>query len=404
MKKEQLTAYVSAYFPSLVEIYRCLHQIPELSTQEKDTAAFICNELAECGIEFQSGIGGYGIVAVIYGKEPYKRCIAFRAEMDALPIEEETGVHFSSTYENRMHACGHDMNMTIGLGLAFVLQSLREEWEGCVKIIFQPSEEDYQGGANDLIAKGALEASPSDVFSMVCPKPSLIVGVHASPELALGFIGSREGAFMASTDEIYLEVIGKGGHAAQKGTTINPLVVASEILLSLEEAFKNSPQVLAFGHIQGLGATNVIPNHVKLQGTYRTFDENAREQGYQEIQEIIDQITQKYGATYELDVRKGYPCLYNAPQETQTILRFAKEYLGGEQVQILPQRMTADDFAYYAQQIPGVYLRIGSTSPLKEGVLPEIRLHTSTFQIDERAIEIGVGTLAYAFISILSEA
>ncbi|MBS1618051.1 MAG: amidohydrolase, partial [Bacteroidetes bacterium] len=331
------------FHPRIVEIRRHLHSHPELSWQESGTAAYVAAELDKLGIPYQSGIASNGIVALLRGRHPEKRCIALRADMDALPIQEDNKVPYASHTPGVMHACGHDMHTANLLGTAMILSDLKDEWQGTVKLIFQPSEEKIPSGANAMIEAGVLEN----------PEVQAIYGLHVHPELEVGEVGFRPGQFMASTDELYLTVHGRGGHAAQPARFISPLIISAEILLALQRFTDMSiPTVLSFGKMIAEGATNIIPAKAELAGTLRCFDESTREQIHKEMTAICHDIAGRHGATCDVHILRGYPVVYNNEALTARAKAVAVAQLGAAHVHDLPIRMGAEDFGYYTRLIP----------------------------------------------------
>lgn len=378
------------FHPRIVEIRRHLHSHPELSWQETGTAAFVAAELDRLGIPYQSGIASNGIVALLRGRHPEKRCIALRADMDALPIQEENKTPYTSQAPGVMHACGHDMHTANLLGAAMILSELKDEWEGTVKLIFQPSEEKIPSGANAMIEAGVLEN----------PKVESIYGLHVHPELEVGEVGFRPGQFMASTDELYLTVHGRGGHAAQPAQFISPLIISAEILLALQRFTDMSiPTVLSFGKMIAEGATNIIPAKAELAGTLRCFDESTRQQIHKEMTAICHDIAGRHGATCDVHILKGYPVVYNNETLTARAKAVAVAQLGAAHVHDLPIRMGAEDFGYYTQLIPACFYRIGVANK-DRGITSAI--HTPTFDIDERALLISMELTAAIALSDLS--
>jgi amidohydrolase len=378
----------------LINIRHHLHANPELSMQEKETSFFIQTELKKIGIKFQSGVAGYGIVALIHGKNPDKKTIALRADMDALPIIEKNEVPYKSKNEGVMHACGHDVHSTCLLGAAKILHELKDEFEGSIKLIFQPSEEKLPGGASLMINEGVLEN----------PIPQAIVALHVFPSMETGNLGFREGMYMASCDEIYIKVKGKGGHAAIPAELNNPLFISADLLMTynklIEELkLQSIPTVLSFGKIIGNGATNVVPDEVSIDGTFRTMNEEWRFKVHENIRGIAKMIALKYKCEIECRVEIGYPYLINDSQITKTCSSAAKEYLGAEKIETLDLRMASEDFSYYSQKAPSCFFRLGTRNKEKGITSP---VHTSTFDIDENAIEIGAGAMAYLSISLLN--
>lgn len=381
----------------LPEMQRIRHQIhahPELSFQEYKTSEFIANELKSLGIDFIQGMAGTGIVAIIKGVNPEKKCLAIRAELDALPIAELNDVPYKSQNEGVMHACGHDVHSTCLLGLAKIMNELKRDWEGTLKLIFQPGEEMHPGGGSIMIAEGVLDN----------PKIDAILALHVYPHLAAGVVGFRPGQYMASTDEIHITIEGKGGHAALPHQTIDPIAISAQVLVALQQVVSRrsnpvSPSVLSFGKISGGTVNNVIPDTVTIAGTLRTMDEKWREEAHGLIHNIVTNTAEAFGAKATVTIPKGYPSLYNNPVLTNTMISFAQEYLGAENVKELALRMTADDFAFYGQQIPGCYYRLG-TNTNNESKMASV--HNAHFDIDERAMVTGVGFMSFAAFSYLN--
>lgn len=377
----------------VVVIRRHLHQHPELSFAEAGTAAFIAERLDELGIPFSKGWGGHGIVAELTGHGPGP-VVALRADMDALPITETNAVDYRSLNDGVMHACGHDAHTASLLGALRILRNVRDKWPGTVRAIFQPAEEKHPGGASLLIAEGVLED----------PRPQRIYGQHVLPTLEAGKVGFREGVFMASADEIYLTVEGRGGHGAMPHLTRDPVAIASTLVTALQQIVSRnanpiSPTVLTFGKIwSDGGATNVIPDAVHLEGTLRALDETWREEAHQRLWDLCDGITRSMGGHCRLEIRKGYPALINDPATTRLARLRAVEYLGEDRVVDLDVRMGAEDFAWYSQVIPACFYRLGTGNAAK-GITSG--LHTSTFDIDEDTLETGSGLMAWLAVQEL---
>jgi len=376
---------VEESFNEIVEIRRHLHKYPELSFHEHKTSSYIKSILTKWDIPFTDGIADTGIVVILKGTNPKIKTLALRADFDALPIQEENDIEYSSKNNGVMHACGHDAHTASLLGAIKILNELKEDWEGSIKFIFQPAEEILPGGAQQMIKEGVLED----------PKVNAIIGQHVSPDLENGKVGFHSGKYMASTDELHITIKGTGGHAALPEKYNNPLLAASKLITELDMCFKkyqDYPSVLAIGFIAGLGSTNVIPDNVMLKGTLRAMDEDFRKKAHQQMLEISQTISEKYKIEMDFDIRKGYPCLINDIKMTEKSIDFAKEYLGEENVIKLPMRMTAEDFAYYSQLIPACFYRLG-TANSEKGITNG--LHTSKFNIDEDALRIGMGLIAY---------
>ncbi|MCW3078081.1 MAG: N-acyl-L-amino acid amidohydrolase [Bacteroidetes bacterium] len=397
MADKELIRFLSKkYFTKVVEIRQHLHKHPELSFKEFETSAFIQQQLTEAGIGFTSGHVKTGIIALIKGKNSEKKTLLLRADMDGLPITEKNDVPYKSVNTGIMHACGHDVHSACMLGAAFILNELKDTWEGSVKIMFQPGEEVLPGGASLMIGEGVLEN----------PKVDKAMALHVFPSMETGKAGFKSGMYMASTDELYLTVGGRGGHAAMPADYVNPLLVASEILLEINKEFmlpnslkgsagENIPTVVAFGKIEGKGATNVIPDKVEIEGTFRTMDEDWREQVHHQLHNIVKNISSKHNAVSQLRIEKGYPFLMNDTAFTNSSSTSAKEYLGKENVEELPMRMTAEDFAYISQKVPSCFFRLGTGNKTK-GITSGV--HTPTFDIDESALETGMGLLSWLAI------
>jgi amidohydrolase len=394
--KSKIKTLSKEYLSENISIRRHLHAHPELSFEEYKTSDYIASKLREYNIPFVQGIVKTGIVALITGRNAMKKTIALRADMDALPITETNSSDYKSVNEGIMHACGHDVHSASLLGAARILNDLKSEFEGTIKLIFQPGEEKLPGGASLMIKEGVLEN----------PKPESIFGQHVFPSMETGKVGFRAGMYMASTDEIYITVRGKGGHAAMVNEYVNPLLISAAILTELNNEFMNSgipqnekpPTVLAFGKITGHGATNVIPDEVKIEGTFRTMDEKWRMEAHQKMKKIAEEIAKKMNGSCEFNIMLGYPYLVNDIKITNNAISAAKEYLGVENVEELPMRMTAEDFAFYSQKVPACFYRLG-TGNKKKGITSGV--HTSTFDIDEQALEIGAGLMAWLVINEL---
>ncbi len=375
------------YFPRVVELRRQIHVNPELSWEETETSKLVAEELMRCGIEVQTKVAKNGVVGILKGKNPESKCIALRADMDALPIQEENKIDYCSKNAGVMHACGHDVHTSNLLGVAMILSELKNEIEGTIKFIFQPSEEKIPSGAEAMIKAGVLENL----------KPDKIFGLHVSPELEAGIFGFCVGRFMASSDEVYLKVIGKGGHAARIEELKNPLLIAAEILLELKSLTNPQiPVVLSFGKIEGKGATNVVPDVVEIAGTLRCFDENLRTQLHKQIEFICHRITEKYLTHCEVTILKGYPVLVNNEEVTAKVKALSQEFVGKKNVTDLPVRMGSEDFAYYTHHVPACFYRLGVGNK-KLGITSGI--HTPTFNIDENALKESIGLMSYIAIN-----
>lgn len=389
--KHTIQAKVVAYHEDVVQWRSHLHAHPELSFEEHQTAAFVADKLAAWGIRHTTGIAGTGVIGYIEGRDPNSRIIALRADMDALPIIEANDVPYRSTNEGVMHACGHDVHTASLLGAARILQELRDQFTGTIKLLFQPAEERLPGGASLMIKDGALQN----------PVPEKIWGQHVHPPLAVGKVGMKAGPYMASADEVYLTVTGKGGHAAIPHNVIDPILIAAHVIVALQQvvsrrADPTMPTVLSFGDIHGHGATNVIPDQVQLKGTFRTFDEAWRKEAHLLIKQIATQTAAAMGGTCAARVEVGYPFVYNNPELTDRTKALAIEYLGADNVVDLPIRMTGEDFSYYSQVMPGTFYRLGTGNPAKGITSP---IHTPTFDIDTDALKVGVGLQVWLAIN-----
>lgn len=367
-----------------------LHQHPELSYQEYETSTFVANQLEKLGIEFEQGIAETGIVAIIRGDHHStdQPCIGLRADLDALPIHEENQVDYASKNRGVMHACGHDVHTSILLGTAEILFALRNELPVPVKLIFQPGEEKNPGGASLMIEAGVLQNPP--VKSMF--------GLHVFPEMEVGNVGFREGLYMASCDEIYMTIHGKGGHGAMPHQCIDPILIGAHIVTSLQQIVSRScdpkiPCVLSFGVFEGLGATNVIPSTVRLQGTFRTMDETWRAKALDLIQSQAELIAASFGGSVEVEISKGYPYLVNDSSTTAKLRQKAIDLLGNDHVEELPIRLTAEDFAFYSQRVPVCFFRLGVRNEEK-GIIYGV--HHPKFDIDSEALLIGMQTMSLA--------
>lgn len=381
-----IKALAKKYAPEFIEIRHHLHAHPELSYQEYETSKFVQNKLKEFGIPFEVK-ATTGVVGLIKGKNPDKRIIALRADMDALPIKEENDVPYKSKNEGVMHACGHDVHTTCLLGAAKILQELKNEWEGTVKLIFQPGEEKNPGGASLMIKDGVLEN----------PKPQGILALHVHTMMDTGKLSFRGGQVMASADEIYITVKGKGGHAASPHLTVDPILISSHLIIALQQLISRNnnpfnPSVLSITSFNGGNTTNVIPNEVKMMGTFRAMDETWRFKAHDLIKKLCTDLVSSMGGTVDLHIDVGYPSVLNNEQLTATAMKKASDYLGADNVSETELRMGAEDFGYYAQQIPACFYRLGTMNAAK-GITAGV--HTPVFNIDENAIEIGIGMMAW---------
>jgi amidohydrolase len=386
MMKQQIQQLAKSYANEFIEIRHQIHANPELSYQEFETSKFIQQKLQSWNIPFEIK-AATGVVGLIKGKNPERKVIALRADMDALPIIEENDVPYRSKNIGVMHACGHDVHTTCLLGAAKILNELKDDWEGTVKLIFQPGEEKNPGGASILIKEGVLED----------PKPSSIFALHVHPGVEVGRLSFRGGMIMASADEIYITIKAKGGHAAAPQFTADTILIASHLIVSLQQivARNNSPfnpSVLSITSFQGGNTTNVIPSEVKLMGTFRAMNEEWRFKAHELIKKQTIELVAAMGAEAEIKIDVGYPFVLNNEALNAMARKKGEEYVGAENVETTELRMGAEDFAYYSHQIPGCFFRIGAGNKAK-GITSGV--HTPTFNIDEGAIEIGMGMMAW---------
>ncbi len=386
--KERIKQLAKKFHPEIVEIRRHLHSHPELSFHEVETGKFIAQQLTNYGIRHEHGWCVNGVVAYIEGNNPSSKTIALRADIDALPITEANDVPYKSQNQGVMHACGHDVHSASLLGAARILHELRGELEGTIKLIFQPAEELLPGGASILIAEGVLEN----------PAPANIIGQHVLPALETGKVGFRPGMFMASADELYVTVRGKGGHGAVPHETVDPVLITSHIVVALQQIVSRNanpivPSVLTFGKINSTGgATNVIPNEVKMEGTFRTMDEDWRAKAHSLMKKMAERLAESMGGACDFRIEKGYPFLKNDEALTLRSRQHAVEYLGEANVVDLPMRMTAEDFAYYSQKIPACFYRLGTGNAARGITSP---IHTDTFDVDEYSLLVGMGMMSW---------
>jgi amidohydrolase len=377
--------------PSVIANRRYLHAHPELSFQEAQTARFVAAELRAIGLEPQEGVAGTGVVALVRGTRPdgpgAGRTVALRADMDALPIREVTNVPYKSTVDGVMHACGHDAHTASLLGTARLLHTLRDGFAGTVKLVFQPAEEKAPGGASLMIREGVLQN----------PTPVSMIGQHVAPNVPVGKIGFREGMYMASTDELYLTVRGKGGHAAMPDQLVDPVLIASHIVVTLQQIISRnrppaSPSVLSFGRFIANGVTNVIPGEVTLEGTWRCMNEEWRERGMAQMIKLATGLAEAMGGSCEFTRIKGYPFLKNQPELTRRLRADAVAYMGADNVVDLDLWMAGEDFAFYSQVVDACFYRLGTRNEAR-GITSGV--HTPTFDIDEAALETGPGLMTW---------
>ncbi len=382
MTLEQIKQEVEAYFGAVRSYRRHIHENPELSFQEFQTAQFIEDALPNLSFE---RICETGLVTTIHAPAPNAPCVALRADIDALPIQEETGLDFASKNQGVMHACGHDMHSSILMGVAKIVHENRHLLKKTVKFIFQLGEEKLPGGASMMIDAGVLEN----------PKVDEIYGLHVFPDLETGKVGFRSGKYMASCDEIYIAIKGKGGHAALPHTTIDPIYIGAQLIVQAQSiisryANPTIPSVLSFGFFEGRGATNIIPEHVQIKGTFRTMDEQWRSKAHDLLTKMAQDLSNSFGAHIELRIEKGYPFLVNDEKITQKARMAVSSAIGTENVIELDLRMTAEDFSYYSQKVPATFFRIGVRPPDAKEMFG---LHNSRFMPDEHALKVGMESM-----------
>ncbi len=384
--KNKIKSLAKELKADIVDVRRHLHRFPGLSFEEYETAQFIHALLDSWNIEHEF-LTETGIVATIKGRNPEKRTIALRADIDALPIQEKNACPYKSTVDGVMHACGHDAHAAMLLGAANILNQMRDDFEETIKLIFQPGEEKLPGGASVMIENGVLK----DV--------GLIIAQHVYPDLPCGEVGFHAGEFMASCDEINLTIKGKGGHAAKIKERDNTTVAAAKLLCAVSELSsefnkeeRKNPIIIAFGSFIADGTYNVIPNEVTLKGTMRTFDENDRKTIKNKIKEFCEEVASSFNVEADLFIEEGYPVLINDVNLTESLMSHAKDFMGEENVKDIPQLMTAEDFAWYSHKTKACMYRIG-TSNIEKGIVS--KQHTPTFDIDEDALEIGMGLMAW---------
>lgn len=388
--KEIIQKEASLAYADIQSIRQYLHAHPELSFHEDETAKYIAAQLEKLGIPYQEKVGGNGLVALIEGGKPGK-VRALRADFDALPIQEENQVPYKSKNDGVMHACGHDVHTSCLLGAAMILNKHKDELGGTVKLIFQHAEEMTPGGAKQMIEAGALEN----------PKVEEITGQHVFPDLEVGKVGFRKGMYMASTDELFITVKGKGGHAALPHKLIDPIYIGAQFVVALQHLISRKrpphiPSVLSIGRFIGNGSTNVIPDQVEMMGTFRAMDEDWRAEAKKLMRQLAKDMGSSMNAEIELKISDGYPYLVNDDALTERNINIAKAYLGDENVIDLDLRMTGEDFAYYGHTIPACFYRLGTRNEEK-GITHG--LHTSRFDVDEKALEIGAGLLAFIAVN-----
>lgn len=389
MLKEEIMQLAKNIHQTVINNRRHLHAHPELSFKEYNTSAFVKARLDEMGISWKA-IANTGVVAIVKGALPSDKVIALRADMDALPITEANEAEYASQHEGIMHACGHDAHTSSLLGTAHILQSVKNKFGGTVKLIFQPAEEKLPGGASLMIEEGVLEN----------PRPHCVIGQHVMPSIECGKIGIRKGKLMASMDELLVTVNGKGGHGAQPQQNVDPVLIASHIVIALQQivsrmANPNNPTVLSFGKLMADGAVNVIPDTVYMEGTFRTLNESWRNEAHIQIKKMATGIAESMGGSCDFIINRGYPFLINEEKLTGQVGVFAEEYLGKENIIDPGTWMASEDFAYYSQLADSCFYFLGVGNAQKQ---IHSALHTPTFDIDENALALSTGLMAYIAI------
>lgn len=392
--KEKIEKLAEKFFQETIEIRRHIHQNPELSFQEYETSKYVCNKLDEWNILYKNNIVSTGIVAFIKGKNPGKKLIALRADMDALPIKEDNDFPYKSVNEGVMHACGHDVHTASLLGAARILKELETEFEGTVMLIFQPGEEKLPGGARLMLEEGIFNDR----------KPDMVIAQHVQPNLDAGIVGFRPGMYMASCDELFITVKGKGGHGAMPHQINDTVLASAHLIVALQQvvsrfAEASVPSVLSIGKVIANGATNVIPGEVYMEGTFRTMNEPWRVKAHEKMSNLAKGLMEGMGCEVDFRIEKGYPVLINDERTTTKASKLAKEYLGDNHVIDLDLRMTAEDFSYFTQLYPCTFYRLGVNT--KGGV--SAPLHSSKFDVDEQSLKSGIGLMAWLAASFLNE-
>jgi amidohydrolase len=379
----------------LIRLRRHIHTNPELSFEEHNTASFICTNLDRIGIKYRKGVAGTGVIGEIRGELKSNKVIGLRAEMDALPVTEMNISDYSSRNIGKMHACGHDAHVAMLLGTAHLLGTLIGKFGGTILFIFQPGEELAPGGARLMIESGAFND----------PKPGIILAQHVLPELETGKVGYRRGRYMASSDEIYITIKGKGGHAALPGLTTDQIYIASNLITRLKDAISEAqsineiPTVLGFGKMVADGATNVIPAKVEIAGTFRTFDEKWRSDAKKLIRKISADTAREFGVAADVNIADGYPVLFNNEKLTDAAVKLSSDLLGRDRIESFDLRMSSDDFAFFSEAFPSVYYRVG----IKKSGEQVKMLHSSEFDIDEEGLVTGVANMSWLAFNLLMD-
>ncbi|MDM1294120.1 amidohydrolase [Sphingobacterium sp. N143] len=394
---KEIDSEIEQIFPYLVEMRRHIHRHPELSFQEYKTSAYIQDQLSRMAISFDV-VAKTGVVAIIQGeKQASDHIVVLRADIDALPINEQNEVDYKSVYGGIMHACGHDFHTANLLGVASILNKHKAAFAGKVILLFQPAEEKIPGGALQILESGILASFGGEIKA--------VLGLHVSPRVALGKIGLRSGRFMASSDEFYITVKGQGGHAAEPHQAVDPIMIAAQLLTTLQQVISRKanpaiPSVLTFGRFIGDGAANVIPDEVKLAGTFRTMDEVWRKEALATVEEIAHALPIALGATVEMEIKHGYPALYNDPNLTQAVKCILQETMGNEVPQDLEIWMAAEDFAYYSYRYPSLFMLVGTNN---DDQSTQFGLHNPQFNLDEKAFGTAVSAMVNTAMALLNE-
>lgn len=383
---DKIKSLASSIHSDVVALRRHLHAHPELSFEEYETSGFVKTQLDRMGVAW-TAVANTGVLASITGGLGAGEVIALRADMDALPIQERNQVPYASQHPDVMHACGHDFHTSSLLGTAMILKRLSDQFRGTVKFFFQPGEEVIPGGASHMIRDGVLEN----------PRVSAVIGQHAMPRIPVGKIGLRKGKHMASMDSLFVKITGRGGHGAQPHLNVDPVVIASHVIIALQQivsrmAHPGDPTVLSFGKVIANGAINVIPDEVYMEGTFRAMNEAWREEAHKRMTRMAIQIAEGMGATCEFTIQRGYPFLINEAKLTDEVRRHAVDFLGAENVLEEDIWMAAEDFAYYSQAADSCFYLCGVGNEEK-GI--QSSLHTPTFNIDEDVLSISTGLMAY---------
>ena len=393
MLLEKVKLLATELFDEIRDTRRHIHRFPELSFKEYETAAYIGRKLEEHQIPFIDKVAGTGLVANIEGKNPSSKTICLRADLDALPIFEKNDGPYKSEHEGIMHACGHDVHSSSMVGAAIILNKLKDEFNGTIKIIFQPGEEKSPGGASLIIKEGILDN----------PVPQCIIGQHVQPDLPVGKVGFRPGLYMASTDEIYITVHGKGGHGAMPHQLTDPVLIASHLIVALQQVVSRwsnpaMPTVLSFGRVIADGVTNVIPDKVEIEGTFRTFNEEWRNTCQARMKDMAKGLVESMGGKIDFDILTGYPFLKNDEKLTSHLTKAAELYMQPQHIVALELRPTAEDFAFYTHKVPGCFYRLG-TGNIEKGITAPV--HNPHFDIDENALITGMGLMTWMGLNAL---